>query len=38
MQTLRGVFPLLFVPAHGIHGPLVAHRHSFAPNRCRTSL
>ena len=29
--------PLPYVPARVTRGALVAHRHSFAPPRCRTS-
>ena len=34
---LSGALPLPYVPAHVTRGGLVAHRHSFAPLRCRTS-
>ena len=37
MHPLSGALPLMYVPAHVTRGALVAHRHSFAPNRCRTS-
>ena len=36
MHPLSGALPLPYVPAHVAHGALVAHRHSFAPPRCRT--
>ena len=34
---LSGALPLPYVPAHVTRGALVAHRHSLAPLRCRTS-
>ena len=37
MHPLSGALPLPYVPAHVTLGALVAHRHSFAPTRCRTS-
>ena len=37
MHPLSGALPLPYVPAHVTHGALVAHRHLFAPPRCRTS-
>ena len=37
MHRLSGALPLPYVPARVTHGALVAHRHSFAPPRCRTS-
>ena len=37
MHPLSSALPLLYVPAHVTRGALVAHRHSFAPPRCRTS-
>ena len=37
MHPLSGALPLSYVPAHVTRGALVAHRHSFAPPRCRTS-
>ena len=37
MYLLSGALPLPNVPAHVTRGALVAHRHSFAPPRCRTS-
>ena len=37
MHRLSGAFPLPYVPARVTRGVLVAHRHSFAPPRCRTS-
>ena len=37
IHPLSGALPLLYVPAHVTRGALVAHRHSFAPSRCRTS-
>ena len=37
LYPLSGALPLLYVPARVTHGALVAHRHSFAPPRCRTS-
>ena len=37
MHPLSGALPLLYVPARVTGGVLVAHRHSFAPPRCRTS-
>ena len=37
MQPLSGALPLSYGPARVTRGALVAHRHSFAPPRCRTS-
>ena len=37
MYPLSGALPLSYVPARVNRGALVAHRHSFAPPRCRTS-
>ena len=37
MHPLSGAFPLPYVPARETRGALFAHRHSFAPPRCRTS-
>ena len=37
MHPLSGALPLPYVPACVTRGALVAHRHSFAPPRCRTS-
>ena len=37
MHPLSGALPLPYVPASVTRGALVAHRHSFAPSRCRTS-
>ena len=37
MHPLSGAVPLPYVPARVTRGALVAHRHSFAPNRCRIS-
>ena len=37
MHPLSGEFPLSYVPARVTRGALVAHRHSLAPPRCRTS-
>ena len=37
MHPLSGALPLSYVPARVTRGALVAHRHSFAPPRCRTS-
>ena len=37
MHPLRGALPLPYVPGRVNRGALVAHRHSFAPPRCRTS-
>ena len=37
MHPLSGALPLPYVPARVIRGDLVAHRHSFAPPRWRTS-
>ena len=36
MHPLSGALPLPYVPASVTRGALVAHRHSFAPPRCRT--
>ena len=37
MHPLSGALPVPFVPACVTRGALVAHRHSFAVPRCRTS-
>ena len=37
MHPLSGALPLPSMPARVTRGALVAHRHSFAPPRCRTS-
>ena len=37
MHPLSGALPLPYVPARVTRGALVAHTHSFAPPRCRTS-
>ena len=37
MHPLSRALVLLYVPAHVTRGALVAHRHSLAPPRCRTS-
>ena len=37
MHPLSGALPLSYVPARATRGALVAHRHSFASPRCRTS-
>ena len=37
MHPLSGALPLPYVLARVSRGALVAHRHSFAPPRCRTS-
>ena len=37
MHPLSDALPLPYVPALVTRGTLVAHRHSFAPTRCRTS-
>ena len=37
MHHLSGALPCLYVAAPVTRGSLVAHRHSFAPHRCRTS-
>ena len=37
MYPLSGALPLPYVPARVTRDALVAHRHSFAPPRCRTS-
>ena len=37
MHLLSGALPLPYVPARVTRGGSVAHRHSFAPPRCRTS-
>ena len=37
MHPLSGALPLPYVPARVTRGALVAHKHSFAPPRCRTS-
>ena len=38
MHHLSGALPLLHVPPRVTRGALVAHRHSFAPSHCRTSV
>ena len=37
VHPLSGALPLPYVLARVTRGALVAHRHSFAPPRCRTS-
>ena len=37
MHPLSAALPLPYVQARFTRGALVAHRHSFAPPRCRTS-
>ena len=37
MHPLSGAVPLPYVPARVTRGALIAHIHSFAPPRCRTS-
>ena len=37
MHPLSSALPLPYVPARVTRGALVAHRHAFAPPRCRTS-
>ena len=37
VHPLSCALPLPYVPERVTHGALVAHRHSFAPPRCRTS-
>ena len=37
IQPLSGALPLPYVPARVTDGALIAHRHSFAPPRCRAS-
>ena len=37
MHPLSGALPTPFVPARVTRGAVVAHRHSFAVPRCRTS-
>ena len=37
MYPLSNALPLQYVTARVTRGALVAHRHSFAPPRCRTS-
>ena len=37
IHPLSGALPLPYVPERVTRGALVAHRHSFAPPRCRTS-
>ena len=37
MHPLSGALPLTYVPARVTRCALVAHRHSFARPRCRTS-
>ena len=37
MHPLSSALPLQYMPVRVTRGALVAHRHSFAPPRCRTS-
>ena len=37
MHPLSGALPLPYVPGRVTRSALVAHIHSFAPTRCRTS-
>ena len=37
MHPLSSALPLTYVPARVTRDALVAHRHLFAPPRCRTS-
>ena len=37
MHPLNGALIMPYVPVRVTHGALVAHSHSFAPPRCRTS-
>ena len=37
MHPLSGALPVPYVSARVTRGALVAHRHSFAPPRCRIS-
>ena len=37
MHPLSGALPLPYAPARVTRGVLVAHKHSSAPPRCRTS-
>ena len=37
MHSLFDVLPGPYVPVRGTRGALVAHRHTYAPPRCRTS-
>ena len=37
MHPLSGALPLQYVPSRVTRGAMVAHRHSCAPSRCRTS-
>ena len=37
MHPLSGAWRLPYVPVRVTRGALIAHRHSFAPPRCRTS-
>ena len=37
MHYFSGALPLPYMPEHVTRFALVAHRHSFAPPRCRTS-
>ena len=37
IHALSGALPLLCLPMRVTRGALVAHRHSFASPRCRTS-
>ena len=37
MHPLNGALPGLYVPVRVTRGTLVAHRYTYAPNRCRTS-
>ena len=37
MHPLYGALPVPYVPVRVTRGALVAHRHTYAPPRCRTS-
>ena len=37
MHPLNGALPLPYAPVRVTRGALVAHRHTYAPPRCRTS-
>ena len=36
-HPLCGALPVPYVPVHVTRSPLIAHRYTFAPPRCRTS-
>ena len=37
MHPLHGALPVPYVPVRVTRGPVIAHRYTYAPPRCRTS-